>query len=224
MSYAERVAHRAGATVNATLEHDDDPTTRYVVLPLCFGHLRSQEPRRFTAVVHAASPVVVATAPCPRGVQAAALAQLAGEHGERSPLLQDNGGRKLEVVILRDEPGFVIVAENALAFPVTVEVDATGSVGVLSSRGASLYTQDLLPPRSRMVVMVLSREEGPRDKQSCGFRYNGAAAPPGSVGSSHVPELAPENADLHTVMNMDKERVAADALTAALAAAMGGGN
>ena len=51
---APRVAHRAGAACHLTLEHDDDPTTRYLVVPLCFGHRHSVEPRRFRAVVHSA--------------------------------------------------------------------------------------------------------------------------------------------------------------------------
>mmetsp|Transcript_22106 Transcript_22106/g.68144 ORF Transcript_22106/g.68144 Transcript_22106/m.68144 type:complete len:568 (-) Transcript_22106:20-1723(-) len=223
---APRVPHRAGAATSLTLEHDDDPTTRYIVLPLCFGGIRSPEPRRFCAVVHAESPVVVAKQPCPPGVVAAALFQLATApedqataHIQRSLVLQHGMANKLEVMVLgTGEPGWVVVAENGLNHPCMVGVSCQERVGYVSSRGEMLECQDVLPARSRQVLVVFTHDGSKRAQ--CRFGWVGQQMP--GTAEAHMPPLEPENRDLHAPMPMDKEVVGANDLAAALAAAIGG--
>ena len=103
---APRVAHRAGAACHLTLEHDDDPTTRYLVVPLCFGHRHSVEPRRFRAVVHSDLVCEVGVVSCEPSVVAAALAQIAEDSGKRAPLLEDSLKRPIdEILTIEDEAG-----------------------------------------------------------------------------------------------------------------------
>jgi len=67
VEHAERVLHGEGAHVALTLEQDDY-ATRYLALPLCFGHLRSTEPRKFTLAVHSEAPVSVEVVPVDAGL------------------------------------------------------------------------------------------------------------------------------------------------------------
>ena len=59
-------------------------------------------------------------------------------------------------VLLDDEAGRVIVAENTAHFPMRVEWDCIPDVsGFVSSRGLFMC-QDVLPPRSRQLLVALS--------------------------------------------------------------------
>ena len=102
-----------------------------------------------------------------------------------------------------------------------IGVDATERTrGFVSSRGASLFCQDVLPARSRQVLCVLTREAGmaPGTQVSLGWRFSAQTQPPGTP-EAHAPELR-EAGDLHAALPMDALRVGAGALAEALAAAM----
>ncbi|KAH8053708.1 calcium-dependent cysteine-type endopeptidase [Aureococcus anophagefferens] len=225
-----RVNHRAGARLDATLEQDDYPTTRYLVVPLCFGHLTSTEPRKYTAAIHSDGPLAVETVPLAPATVAAALAQLAVAEGRKSPLLKHptTGAEILNIYALEDMAGYVVVAENLSELTLQTEVDASQQTrGFVSSRGA-LFCQDVLPPRTRQVLVILSRDAGAK-RSSLGFSYN-AAALDGGAPENHIPPLEDnhDNADLHAPMPLDKARPAAPAaidagdLAKALLGAMGG--
>ncbi|KAH8051317.1 calcium-dependent cysteine-type endopeptidase [Aureococcus anophagefferens] len=225
-----RVNHRAGARLDATLEQDDYPTTRYLVVPLCFGHLTSTEPRKYTAAIHSDGPLAVETVPLAPATVAPALAQLAVAEGRKSPLLKHptTGAEILNIYALEDMAGYVVVAENLSELTLQTEVDASQQTrGFVSSRGA-LFCQDVLPPRTRQVLVILSRDAGAK-RSSLGFSYN-AAALDGGAPENHIPPLEDnhDNADLHAPMPLDKARPAAPAaidagdLAKALLGAMGG--
>ena len=220
---APRVAHRAGAACHLTLEHDDDPTTRYLVVPLCFGHRHSVEPRRFRAVVHSDLVCEVGVVSCEPSVVAAAVAQIAEDSGKRAPLLEDSLKRPIvEILTIEDEAGIAFVAVNHGPNPVLIGLDATEKTrGFVSSRGTSLLSQDVLPPRSRCCLAVLSRESGTAldSKVSLGWGFSAAVQPPGTP-EAHIPELS-RDGDIHLSLPMDAPRVGAGALAEALAAAMG---
>ena len=220
---APRVAHRAGAACHLTLEHDDDPTTRYLVVPLCFGHRHSVEPRRFRAVVHSDLVCEVGVVSCEPSVVAAALAQIAEDSGKRAPLLEDSLKRPVvEILTIEDEAGIAFVAVNHGPNPVLIGLDATEKTrGFVSSRGTSLLSQDVIPPRSRCCLAILSRESGTAldSKVSLGWGFSAAVQPPGTP-EAHIPELS-RDGDIHLSLPMDAPRVGAGALAEALAAAMG---
>mmetsp|Transcript_22211 Transcript_22211/g.71016 ORF Transcript_22211/g.71016 Transcript_22211/m.71016 type:complete len:184 (+) Transcript_22211:1551-2102(+) len=130
---------------------------RCLVVPLCFGQMRSTEPRKFRLAVHSTQPLAMETAPLDAALVATTLIQRAAEHGDRTPLLKSPAlGEALVLHTIDDEAGRVIVAENASFHPLRVgwEADAEGFV---SSRRL-LMCQDVLPPRTRQVLVVLSRD------------------------------------------------------------------
>ena len=79
---AKRQVDRAGATCDATLELDAY-ASRYLVVPLCFGHVGSQEPRKFLAALHSASPLAIDTVPLDSAIQARAVVDLALKFGKK---------------------------------------------------------------------------------------------------------------------------------------------
>ncbi|KAH8049436.1 calcium-dependent cysteine-type endopeptidase [Aureococcus anophagefferens] len=167
-----RVNHRAGARLDATLEQDDYPTTRYLVVPLCFGHLTSTEPRKYTAAIHSDGPLAVETVPLAPATVAAALAQLAVAEGRKSPLLKHptTGAEILNIYALEDMAGYVVVAENLSELTLQTEV-------ACSRRGFVSSARALLPGRAaaaRQVLVILSRDAGAK-RSSLGFSYNAAA-------------------------------------------------
>ena len=78
--------------------------------------------------------------------------------------------------------------------------------------------QDVLPARSRQVLVVFTHDGSKRAQ--CRFGWVGQQMP--GTAEAHMPPLEPENRDLHAPMPMDKEVVGANDLAAALAAAIGG--
>jgi len=74
---------------------------------------------------------------------------------------------------------------------VRVEVDASEHTsGFRSSRGA-LFCEDVLPPRSRQILMVLSLDMSKR-AHSMGMRYGASPLEPTAVvppGAGHIPTL-----------------------------------
>jgi hypothetical protein len=160
---------------------------------------------------------------CEPSVVAAALAQIAEDSGKRAPLLEDSLKRPVvEILTIEDEAGIAFVAVNHGPNPVLIGLDATEKTrGFVSSRGTSLLSQDVLPPRSRCCLAVLSRESGTAldSKVSLGWGFSAAVQPPGTP-EAHIPELS-RDGDIHLSLPMDAPRVGAGALAEALAAAMG---
>ena len=141
----------------------------------------------------------------------------------QSPLLEDSLKRPIvEILTIEDEAGIAFVAVNHGPNPVLIGLDATEKTrGFVSSRGTSLLSQDVIPPRSRCCLAILSRESGTAldSKVSLGWGFSGAVQPPGTP-EAHIPELS-RDGDIHLSLPMDAPRVGAGALAEALAAAMG---
>jgi len=157
----KRQAHRAGACASATLELDAYSSS-YLVVPLCFGHVRSQEPRKFVAAIHSTAPLVINTVHCDASLQARALIALALRHGQKSIILRiPNGGPEVLIFYaLQDEAGTCIVAENKSPYPCLAELHCGDSTtGFICTRGQALSTQDVVPSNSRLVLAVFSRAE-----------------------------------------------------------------
>jgi hypothetical protein len=127
VAHAERVLHGEGAHAALTLEQDDY-TTRYLALPLCFGHLRSHAPRKFTLAVHSEAPVSVSAVAVDAELLAAAVLALAVARGEKTPVLthRATGQPLLVLYLLKDDAGLVVVAENPCVYEsVQLEFDAS---------------------------------------------------------------------------------------------------
>ncbi|KAJ8601962.1 hypothetical protein CTAYLR_004457 [Chrysophaeum taylorii] len=190
---SKRMTHRAGATCDATFEQDDLPTT-YLVVPLCFGHVASTEPRKFNFAVHSSQPaIVVRAAPLDARVLARAVIHLALKFGDKQVLLRNQLLQQDALVFynLDDEAGYCVVAENRAPTTVVVaEVDGTEHTkGFVSTRGA-LATRDIIPPRTRMILCILSREPGVKDF-SLALAYGASVQPPAPPDATipHIPSL-----------------------------------
>ena len=81
---SERTLKPSGQ-LEATLEQDD-VTTRYLVVPLCFAQLQSTEPRKFVISSHSTQPLSVESTPMSSELLATAMIQLC-LRGDRRPLV-----------------------------------------------------------------------------------------------------------------------------------------
>jgi len=187
VAYAERCLQQ-NVHLTLTLEQDGH-TASYLVVPLCFGQMRSTEPRKFRLAVHSTQPLAMETAPLDAALVATTLIQRAAEHGDRTPLLKSPAlGEALVLHTIDDEAGRVIVAENASFHPLRVgwEADAEGFV---SSRRL-LMCQDVLPPRTRQVLVVLSRDlRGKAFRLSYGFDGGGHEGGGVPAAGLHIPDI-----------------------------------
>ena len=108
------------------------------------------------------------------------------------------------------DAGWAIVAENPSAFRVRVEIDASEhTTGYTSSRNA-LFCEDILPPRSRMLLMAFTLSMKAK-AHALGFRFGGAAVPPGEPTTGHIPDLSGlgQLAPLHSPRPIDAKPPAA---------------
>merc|ERR1711871_14974 len=188
--WGERMPHTS-VSIDTTLESDGF-TSRYLVVPLCFGHLKSPEPRKFAIAALSTTPLSLETVPLSPAQLAQTMIAVAIKHGDKTPLLSHPSfGEALIIYTLEDVAGWTIVAENASLFSIRVEVDASEQTsGFLSSRGA-LFCEDVLPPRTRQVLLVLSVDMS-RKTHSMGLRFGGGALEAGAVvppGAGHIPTL-----------------------------------
>jgi len=205
---------QASVCASATLEQDDF-VSKYLVLPLCFGHLRSAEPRKFTLSCHSTMPITLEPIAAPPKILAAAAIQIVMKEGEGQSLLTHPVlGAMLKLWTMEDEGGYMIVAENMSQVHIRVEVDASEHTsGFLASRGA-LFCQDVLPPRSRQLLLVLSIDLT-KKSHSLSMAYGGGVLQPAEVaslgGGGHIPALEDLGAlrELHEPQPMG--RPAADA-------------
>lgn len=191
---SRRVAHTAGAACDATLEQDATPTS-YLVVPLCFGHVGSTEPRKFSCAVHSSShALALETIPLDATMLAQAVVALAIKFGERQVLLKANNrlnSDALAFYVLQDEAGLCIVAENLAPFPLVAQLDAQTVRGFVSTRSEN-STQDVLPPRSRMILAVLSKLPGYTQVKLEGLSYSAQMLPEDYVSdpeTDHFPSL-----------------------------------
>ena len=198
---------KPSCALSVTLEQDAF-ATEYLVIPLCFGQLHSTEPRKFTVTAHATQPLALEVVPLPAQLLREAAIAAAVKHGDRQPLLKNGAGMEALVVYSYDEEGgYIIVAENVTPFPMQVGVDASERTkGFFSSRGGTpehptLFTQDILPPFSRQILIVLTMNMKSKQHQLA-MGYNGGSLDPGTVappGGAHIPDLEHLGAlqDLH---------------------------
>ena len=134
----------------------------------------------------------IETVPLQPADLAAATIAVTCKHGEKSTLLSHPSlGEALNIYTLEEEAGYTLVAENLQPVRIRVEVDASeGSKGLISTRGA-LFCEDVLPPRSRMIVMILSFDMKSKT-HAMGLRFGGGVLEPGMVvphGAGHIPAL-----------------------------------
>lgn len=175
---------------SATLEQDD-VVSKYVVLPLCFGNLRSTAPRKFVLSCHSTMPITLEPIATPPKMLAAAMIQLVLAEGEGQSMLSHPVlGEVLKLWSLEQEGGYAIVAENLSPMHVRVEVDAAErTAGFLSSRGA-LFCQDVLPPRTRQLIIVLSADMS-KKSHSLSMQYGAGVLQPADLGGGgHIPDLS----------------------------------
>ena len=191
VAYGER-GPASSVSLDTTLELDGF-TSRYLVVPLCLGHMSSPEPRKFVAAALSNQPLAMETVPLPPAQLASAMIAIALKHGDKTVLLSHPMlGEALNIYTIEEDSGYVLVAENLQPVRIRVEIDASErTVGFHCSRGA-LFCQDVLPPRSRQVVMILSVDM--RKKQhGMGMRFGGGALDTSEIlpdGAGHIPALA----------------------------------
>jgi len=186
------------AFLTTTLEQDSHEG-KFLIIPLCFNQLASTEPRRFVAAAHSSQPLLLQpTKLSPRDVSSALL-RLATVHGTPTWI------GPICVSAWKDDAGTIVVAENSSERTMRVDLDCSSSVNMLSSRGA-LFCEDVLLPRSRMVLMVITAKAGARDVR---FGMGMGCAP--AEGEGHIPPIEPEaapNSVLHMPEPIPAARVA----------------
>lgn len=230
VAHAERSV-AAQVQLSAFLEQDAH-SSRYLLLPLCFGHMLSSEPRKFRISVHSSQPLMLEKAPQPAALMGTAIIQIAQHHGEISaPIKHPTFGEMLKLYTLEEEAGYLVVAENNSPYPMRVEVgsasrslcrrstlflhltppthtfvlmtfcpsqvDASARTsGYLSSRGL-LICQDVLPPRTRQLLIALASDMKSKT-HSFSLQFSFGAMEHGDAG--HIPSLSDLGAlePLHT--------------------------
>ena len=175
----------------------DGYSSRFLVVPLCFGHLGSPEPRKFVAAALSNQPLSIETVELPPAQLATSMIEIALHHGEKQTLLNHPMlGPMLNLYTVDDEAGYALVAENPTQFRVRVEVDASERTrGFTSSRGA-LFCQDVLPPRSRQLIIVLSLSMRTKS-HALSMQFGGGVLEPTEHvpdGAGHIPSLAEQGA------------------------------
>jgi len=171
----------------------DGYSSRYLLVPLCFGHLGSPEPRKFVTAALSNQPLSIETVDLQPKQLASAMISIAVEHGEKQTLLNHPMfGPMLNLYTLDDEAGYALVAENPTMHRVRFEMDAADRTrGFVSSRGA-LFCQDVLPPRTRQLIIVLSLSMQSKT-HSLGMQFGGGVLQPTELvpdGAGHIPALA----------------------------------
>ena len=155
-------------------------TSRYLVVPLCFAQLQSTEPRKFVISSHSTQPLSVESVPLQSGLLATAMIQLCLAADRRPILSHPSMGDMLVLYLREEEAGYAVVGENLAAFPIRVDVDASdGTHGFISSRGA-LFCQDILPPRSRQLLLVLTADMRQK-RHAFSLSFGGGALEPGNA-------------------------------------------
>lgn len=196
VAHAERSV-AAQVQISASLEQDAH-SSRYLLLPLCFGHMLSSEPRKFRVSVHSSQPLMLDKQPLPPALMGTAMIQIARQHGEASaPIKHPAFGEMLKLYTLEEEAGYAIVAENSSPYPMRVEVDASARTsGYLSSRGL-LISNDVLPPRTSQLLIALASDMKSKT-HSLSLQFDFGAMEHGAEG--HIPALSDLGAleGLHT--------------------------
>lgn len=176
--------------VSTSLEQDGH-TANYLAVPLCFGHMRSAEPRKFRLAVHSTQPLSLERVTLTADAVATTIIKRAVAEGEKMALLKSPAlGDVLNIYTLDEEAGRVIVAENTAPFPMRVEWDSIPDVsGFTSSRGLFMC-QDVLPPRSRQLLVALSVDMRVKTTR-LGYGFGGGSHEGGAVPPSglHIPDL-----------------------------------
>ena len=102
----------SSVSVDTPLELDGF-TSRYLLMPLCFGHVGSPEPRKFVAAALSNQPLSIETVELPPKQLAEAMIAVAVQHGEKQTMLNHPVfGAMLNLYTLDEESGYALVAEN----------------------------------------------------------------------------------------------------------------
>lgn len=127
----------------------------YRIAPLCFNQMQQTAPRRVTVVVHASNPVKLQKVPsCWRDLACASVA--AASSGKVSSVMPG-----IKTMVLQERVGYVFAIENDTDSPFGLQVDSMDSIGYVSSKeGGSCGCIDLVPPRSRKLVLALAVKQG----------------------------------------------------------------
>lgn len=189
VAFAERCMQQ-NVHLSTSLEQDGH-TASYLAVPLCFGHMHSAEPRKFRLAVHSSQPLTMQPVPLQAETVATTIIKWAVQGAEKLTLLKSPAlGEVLNLYTIEDEAGRILVAENNSLFPVRVEWDSSEDVsGFVSSRGLFMC-QDVLPPRTRQVLVALSVDMRQKSTR-IGYSFGCGAHDGENVQAQglHIPDL-----------------------------------
>eukprot|EP00928_Gymnodinium_smaydae_P028160 TRINITY_DN21550_c0_g2_i1.p1 TRINITY_DN21550_c0_g2~~TRINITY_DN21550_c0_g2_i1.p1 ORF type:complete len:1109 (-),score=276.29 TRINITY_DN21550_c0_g2_i1:182-3118(-) len=127
----------------------------YRLAPLCFNQMQQTAPRRVTLVVHSSNPVSLKKVSSTWRDLAAATVSVTVGKGRKGMVAPGVSSSMLS------DAGYIFAVENDTDVPFGLQVDSSDSVGMVSSReGGACGCIDLVPPRSRKVVLALARRQG----------------------------------------------------------------
>lgn len=129
----------------------------YRLVPLCFGLMQEPAPRRAVLVVHSAEAVKVEKDQSSWPDIGRAVFEAARKHARRRPV---QGAPGLSSYLLHEHAGKAFAVENVGDSSCFLNVDASESVGVISSRDdperhGVLSVMAAIPPHSRQVLLAV---------------------------------------------------------------------
>lgn len=124
----------------------------YRLVPLSFGLLQEQEGRCAVVAVHSVYSVELELVTSSWGDIARACFEGVRKRGRRWP---DRSQQGISYWLLHEAGGSALVAENTSSSTAAIQVDASDSLGCVSSRG-SLGIIARVPARSRQVLLALA--------------------------------------------------------------------
>jgi len=154
----------------------------YRVAPLCFNQMQEMAPRRVTLTVHASNPVTLKRVTSSlRDLAAASFA--AATKGKTAPIMPGVMSH-----MVQERAGYIFAVTNDTDAAFGIQVDSNDSFGYTSSReGGVCGCIDLIPARSRKVVLALAAKQGvQRAGMSFAFDALPAEAAAWAVGADDV--------------------------------------
>jgi len=148
----------------------------YRIIPISYGLSEEYSARRAVIVVHSVQSVEAEKVPLDWSDAAWGVFEGCRRKGSRRPV--ENSGPNVSCWCLREESGATVVAENNSDGMAAIQVDASESIGCVSSRG-SLDAVVALPPRSRQVILGVSHAMG---ATRAGTAVQLLGLPPDAVG------------------------------------------
>jgi len=179
----------------------------YRIAPLCFNQMQQMAPRRVTVAVHASKPLQLKMVCCGwRDVACASIA--AASKGKSSSVAPG-----IRTTMLQERVGYLFAVENDTDMPFGIQVDSHDSIGYTSSReDGGCGCIDLVPPRSRKLVIALAAKQGVQRTQ-LSFAFEGL---PPEAAAWAVPSEDMHMALPLTVLSRSRQALQPDAATLAL--------